>query len=599
MARALEGVATGEVTIASRDVVLDGVEVRKGAWLGLADGAAVASGESFDDVAGAVAEHLLDGGREILTLLTGADEPRARGARRRAQAASSRRSRSRCIPAASRTTRCSSPPNDERSGCCSSRTTRSTARRWSCCSTGRAGSRSSARSPTGARPRGRRAARPRRRADGLPAARPRRGAGDRGRACPRAARRDHLPHGGGDARGARGRPRRRRRRLVEKGRPTEELVAAIQSATRSTSERRGVGSVNLTQENTAIVLDSTSDFPDAHERFPNMRVVPLYVNFGDGELPRPRRHRLRTTSTTACAPPRSCRRRRSRRPQDFVDAYEQLARLRADLLAAALGEALRARYQSAVTAAEVIGGDRIRVVDTETASLAVGLLALAIQRRLARGTTDEEIEALIERFKEENGVVFTVAHARVPPEGRPHRAGGGARGDAAEREADPLRRRRRRAPDREGARPAEGARGVRARLHVDDGGRAGPAARDRARRGAGVDRGAHRSRREDAPAGARSSSSRTSAPSSARTPARAPSASSGSRTTDPRSAREPSRRCRRRRAASRRLRERSRRPSPWWWSARGTWSSSGRPEKTARGLSFPTGRAHPVSAGAA
>ena len=30
---------------------------------------------SFDDVADAVAERLLDGGREILTLLTGADEP--------------------------------------------------------------------------------------------------------------------------------------------------------------------------------------------------------------------------------------------------------------------------------------------------------------------------------------------------------------------------------------------------------------------------------------------------------------------------------------------------------------------------------------------
>ena len=44
MMRALEGVATGEVTIASRDVMLDGIEVRKGAWLGLADGAAVASG---------------------------------------------------------------------------------------------------------------------------------------------------------------------------------------------------------------------------------------------------------------------------------------------------------------------------------------------------------------------------------------------------------------------------------------------------------------------------------------------------------------------------------------------------------------------------
>ena len=35
---------------------------------------AVASSDSFDDVSVAVAERLLDGRREILTLLTGADE---------------------------------------------------------------------------------------------------------------------------------------------------------------------------------------------------------------------------------------------------------------------------------------------------------------------------------------------------------------------------------------------------------------------------------------------------------------------------------------------------------------------------------------------
>jgi fatty acid-binding protein DegV len=39
--------------------------------------------------------------------------------------------------------------------------------------------------------------------------------------------------------------------------------------------------VNLTTENTAIVLDSTSDYPEATARFPNMRFVPLYVRFGD------------------------------------------------------------------------------------------------------------------------------------------------------------------------------------------------------------------------------------------------------------------------------------------------------------------------------
>src|SRR5262249_8733038 len=37
----------------------------------------------------------------------------------------------------------------------------------------------------------------------------------------------------------------------------------------------------LTVENTAIVLDSTADFPEARERFENWRVVPLYVRFGD------------------------------------------------------------------------------------------------------------------------------------------------------------------------------------------------------------------------------------------------------------------------------------------------------------------------------
>ncbi len=75
MLAASESISTGEVTIASRDVVLDGVDVVKGAWLGLVDGAAVASGDDFDFVAGSVVDRLLEGERELLTLLTGAEEP--------------------------------------------------------------------------------------------------------------------------------------------------------------------------------------------------------------------------------------------------------------------------------------------------------------------------------------------------------------------------------------------------------------------------------------------------------------------------------------------------------------------------------------------
>jgi DAK2 domain fusion protein YloV len=75
MNEVLGEVKTGEVTIASRDVDMNGVSVRKGAWLGLADGKAVAGGPDFDDVAAAVAERLLEEPRSVMTLLTGADEP--------------------------------------------------------------------------------------------------------------------------------------------------------------------------------------------------------------------------------------------------------------------------------------------------------------------------------------------------------------------------------------------------------------------------------------------------------------------------------------------------------------------------------------------
>jgi dihydroxyacetone kinase-like predicted kinase len=75
----LESVKTGEVTKASRDVEMNGLEVRKGAWLGLADGEAIAGGPDFEEVAAAVAERLLAEPRGLLTLLKGADEPDLNG----------------------------------------------------------------------------------------------------------------------------------------------------------------------------------------------------------------------------------------------------------------------------------------------------------------------------------------------------------------------------------------------------------------------------------------------------------------------------------------------------------------------------------------
>ena len=75
MTEAATAVATGAVTIASRDVQLNGIAIESGRWLGLADGEPIAGGATFDEVAHAVLEQLLREPRDVVTLLTGEEPP--------------------------------------------------------------------------------------------------------------------------------------------------------------------------------------------------------------------------------------------------------------------------------------------------------------------------------------------------------------------------------------------------------------------------------------------------------------------------------------------------------------------------------------------
>jgi DegV family protein with EDD domain len=164
--------------------------------------------------------------------------------------------------------------------------------------------------------------------------------------------------------------------------------------------------VNLTVENTAIVLDSTADFPDASEHYANWRVVPLYVNFGtqsykDGvELTA---HEFYERLRTSPEPPTTSQ----PTPADFLAVYEELGAYER-VLSIHIAAKLSGTIQSAGTAAAQLGDGRVRTIDSESASVAISLLALAIQRRLERGTTDEEIDELVRRYLEAHGLLFTV-----------------------------------------------------------------------------------------------------------------------------------------------------------------------------------------------
>jgi DegV family protein with EDD domain len=164
--------------------------------------------------------------------------------------------------------------------------------------------------------------------------------------------------------------------------------------------------VRLTSENTALVLDSTADLPDARERQPNWRTVHLYVRFGDeifreyAELsPDEFYERLRASAE----PPRSSQ----PSPADFEAVYEELAGYER-VLCILLPAKLSGTVESARLAAESAGDERVVVVDSGVISGGAVLLADAIQRRLERGTTDEEIKQVVDEFRRERGLLFTV-----------------------------------------------------------------------------------------------------------------------------------------------------------------------------------------------
>jgi uncharacterized protein len=79
MLEELTAAATGEITVASRDATLDGVDIREGAYLGLVDDLAVASGADLDAVVHDVVDRVLAGGQSFLTILTGENAPRLDG----------------------------------------------------------------------------------------------------------------------------------------------------------------------------------------------------------------------------------------------------------------------------------------------------------------------------------------------------------------------------------------------------------------------------------------------------------------------------------------------------------------------------------------
>jgi fatty acid kinase fatty acid binding subunit len=164
--------------------------------------------------------------------------------------------------------------------------------------------------------------------------------------------------------------------------------------------------VPLSAENTAVVLDSTADLPHPQRRHPNWRLVPLYVRFDDKTFreyveisPEEFYRRLRESPESPKSSQPS--------PADFQAAFESLSGYE-HVLCVVLSARISGTFESARLAADALGHGRVQVIDSGVTSGGTVILADAIQRRLDTGTEQAEIDALVERFRRERGLLFTV-----------------------------------------------------------------------------------------------------------------------------------------------------------------------------------------------
>ncbi len=162
-----------------------------------------------------------------------------------------------------------------------------------------------------------------------------------------------------------------------------------------------------TRRPVAIVADSSADLPDAVLDRHHIALIPLQVMFGD-QTYRDRvqlkgeefyqRMRVSKVNPTTSQPT----------PADFVRVLRD-ARAEADeVVAVLLASRLSGTFQSGVAAGRAAGIDKVEFVDSATASLGLGLLALRGAELAESGWPARAIGDELRRIRRQSGCFITV-----------------------------------------------------------------------------------------------------------------------------------------------------------------------------------------------
>jgi DegV family protein with EDD domain len=157
----------------------------------------------------------------------------------------------------------------------------------------------------------------------------------------------------------------------------------------------------------AIVTDTSADLPDAVLDHHRIAMVPLQVVFGESTFrdrvelkPEEFYRRLRTSTElpTTSQPA----------PADFIQAFRDAAHEGEEVVAVLLGSSLSGTFNAAQAAVRAANLQGVHLVDSGSASLGVGLLALRGAELAASGWRGLRIAEELRRLRGQSGMLLTV-----------------------------------------------------------------------------------------------------------------------------------------------------------------------------------------------
>ena len=163
----------------------------------------------------------------------------------------------------------------------------------------------------------------------------------------------------------------------------------------------------MKKQKVAIVTDGASSLTPAMGKEYGLDVAPVYVTF-NGEtylsgvnldaaefyrLLRANKKLPTTAQPTA---------------QDFIDIYTKLAKEVDEIVTVVISHQMSATLQSALMAQEQFTTVPVHVVDSESVTLGLGMMAIAAARAAAQGQDAQQVVQLLEKIKQSMNVIFTV-----------------------------------------------------------------------------------------------------------------------------------------------------------------------------------------------